>query len=52
MPLHTQVLCIGGNVLFTLFFLIGAGAGLSDGNFPMAFVMAVFAVAAGCSVWG
>lgn len=51
MPLHAQVLCIGGNVLFALFFLIGAGAGLSDRNFSMAFVMALFAVAAGYSVW-
>jgi hypothetical protein len=51
MPLHAQILCIGGNVLFGLFFLIGAGAGFSDGNFSMALVMTAFAVAAGYSVW-
>ena len=51
MPLHAQVLCIGGNVLFALFFLIGAGAGWSDGNSGMFAVMFVFAIAAGYSVW-
>lgn len=51
MPLHAQIICIGGNVLFALFFLIGAGAGYSDGNSGMFAVMAVFAVAAGYSVW-
>ena len=51
MPLHAQVLCIGGNVLFALFFLIGAGAGFSEGNFSMALVMTVFAAAAAYSVW-
>ena len=51
MPLHAQILCIGGNVLFAIFFLIGAGAGLSEGNFPMAFVMTLFGVAAAYSVW-
>ncbi len=33
------------SVLFAIFFLIGAGAGFSDGNFSMAFVMALFGVA-------
>lgn len=51
MPLHAQILCIGGNVLFALFFLIGAGAGWSDGNSGMFAVMFVFAVAASYSVW-
>lgn len=51
MPLHAQILCIGGNVLFAIFFLIGAGAGLSEGNFSMAFVMTLFGVAAAYSVW-
>jgi len=51
MPLHAQILCIGGNVLFAIFFLIGTGAGLSEGNFSMAFVMTLFGVAAAYSVW-
>lgn len=51
MPLHAQILCIGGNILFAIFFLIGAGAGLSEGNFSMAFVMTLFGVAAAYSVW-
>lgn len=51
MPLHAQIFCIGGNVLFAIFFLIGAGAGLSDGNYSMAFVMTLFGVAAAYSVW-
>jgi hypothetical protein len=51
MPLHAQILCIGGNILFALFFLIGAGAGWSDGNSGMFAVMFVFAIAASYSVW-
>lgn len=51
MPLHAQILCIGGNVLFALFFLIGASAGLTDGNFSMVLVMIVLAIAAGYSAW-
>lgn len=51
MPLHAQILCIGGNVLFALFFFIGAGAGWSDGNSGMFAVMIVFAAAAAYSVW-
>lgn len=51
MPLHAQIICIGGNVLFALFFVIGAGAGLSERNFSMAFVMIALAVAAAYSVW-
>jgi hypothetical protein len=51
MPLHAQIICIGGNVLFALFFLIGAGAGFGEGNSGMFAVMIVFAIAAGYSVW-
>lgn len=51
MPLHAQILCIGGNVLFSLFFLIGASAGFGEGNSGMFAVMAIFALAAGYSVW-
>ena len=51
MPLHAQVLCIGGNVLFALVFLIAAGAGWSDGNSGMFAVMLMFAIAASYSVW-
>ena len=51
MPLHAQILCIGGNVLFALFFLIGSGAGWSEGNSVMFAVMVVFAIAAAYSAW-
>ena len=51
MPLHAQVICIGGNVLFALFFVIGAMAGYSEGNSGMFAVMGMFAIAAGYSVW-
>ena len=37
--------------MFALFFVIGAGAGLSERNFSMAFVMIALAVAAAYSVW-
>ena len=51
MPLHAQIICIGGNVLFALFFMIGAGAGFGEGNSGMFAVMAAFAMAAAYSVW-
>ncbi len=51
MPLHAQIICIGGNVLFALFFMIGAGAGFGEGNSGMFAVMALFAIAAAYSVW-
>jgi membrane protein implicated in regulation of membrane protease activity len=51
MPLHAQILCIGGNVLFALIFFIAAGTGFSEGNSGMFATMLVFAVAAAYSVW-
>jgi hypothetical protein len=51
MPLHAQVICIGGNVLFAAFFLIGAQAGFAEGNSGMFAVMIVLAAAAAYSVW-
>lgn len=51
MPLHAQILCIGGNILFALFFLIGAMAGFGEGNSGMFAVMFVFAIAAAYTVW-
>ena len=51
MPLHAQILCIGGNILFALIFLIAAGTGWSNGDSGMFALMVVFAIAAGYSVW-
>jgi hypothetical protein len=51
MPLHAQILCIGGNILFALIFLIGAGTAWGEGNSGMLATMTVFGIAASYSVW-
>jgi hypothetical protein len=51
MPFHAQVLCIGGNALFALFFLIGAQGVMVEGNYGLALFLAFLAVAAIYSVW-
>lgn len=51
MPLHAQILCIGGNALFAFFFLIAAGTTLGEGGYGLAFFLAVLAGAAIYSCW-
>lgn len=51
MPIHAQILCIGGNSLFALFFVIAAGAGFVDGDFGMSAFMAALAAAAIYTAW-
>lgn len=51
MPLHAQILCIGGNVLFALLFLIAAQLSLAEGSYGLATFLAFLAVAAGYSSW-
>ncbi len=51
MPLHAQIVCIGGNCLFAFFFVIAAGAGFAAGDFGMAAFMVALAVAAIYTAW-
>ena len=51
MPIHAQVICIGGNALFALFFFL-AGAGLfTEGQLGPAIIMFVMTGAAAYSGW-
>lgn len=51
MPVHAQVICIGGNGLFSLFFFL-AGAGLfTEGQLGPAVLLFVMTVAAAYSAW-
>lgn len=51
MPLHAQILCIGGNALFALFFVIAAQGVMTDGNYGLALFLALLAAAAIYSGW-
>lgn len=51
MPLHAQVLCIGGNILFALVFLIAAQQSLAEGSFGLASFLALLAASAIYSCW-
>lgn len=51
MPLHAQILCIGGNGLFALFFLVAAQGVMVEGNYGLALFMAVLAAAAAYTCW-
>ena len=51
MPLHAQILCIGGNALFALIFLIGAAGANENGDTGLAMFLTGLAIAAGYSVW-
>jgi membrane associated rhomboid family serine protease len=50
-PLHAQILCIGGNALFAFFFLIAAGTGFGAGDYGLAFFLSALAVAAIYTCW-
>jgi len=51
MPLHAQFLCIGGNVLFALLFLIAAAGANANNDAGLTLFLLVMAIAAGYSVW-
>jgi hypothetical protein len=51
MPLHAQIVSIGGNGLFALIFLIAAGTGLETRDTGMAMFMAALAAAALYTTW-
>lgn len=51
MPLHAQILCIGGNILFALVFLIAAQQSLAEGSYGLASFMALLSASAIYSCW-
>ncbi len=51
MPMHAQILCIGGNILFALVFLIAAQQSLAEGSYGLASFMTLLAVSAIYSCW-
>jgi hypothetical protein len=51
MPLHAQILCIGGNALFALFFLVAAQQTMVEGSYGLALFLAFLAAAAIYSCW-
>jgi hypothetical protein len=51
MPIHAQILCIGGNGLFALFFLLAAQGVMVEGQYGMALFMAFLAAAAIYTCW-
>jgi hypothetical protein len=51
MPLHAQILCIGGNILFALVFLIAAQQSTVEGTYGLASFLALLAASAIYSCW-
>lgn len=51
MPLHAQILCIGGNALFAFFFLVAAQQSMVGGDYGLALFLAFLAAAAIYSSW-
>jgi hypothetical protein len=51
MPLHAQILCIGGNIVFALVFLIAAQQSMVAGNYGLAAFLALLAASAIYSCW-
>ncbi|MEZ5937236.1 MAG: hypothetical protein R3C52_03355 [Hyphomonadaceae bacterium] len=51
MPLHAQILCIGGNVVFAMFFLFATGQLLDQHQTGPAFLTLVLMGAAIYSAW-
>ncbi|MBI1339782.1 hypothetical protein GC169_06185 [bacterium] len=51
MPLHAQIICIGGNALLALLFAVAALAGGGDENAPPMLLMLAFAGVCAYSAW-
>ena len=51
MPVHAQILCIGGNVLFALVFLIATQQSMTSGSYGIATFLALLAASAIYSSW-
>lgn len=51
MPLHAQIVCVGGNGLFALLFVIAAQGAFANGDFSLAVFLLVLAAAGAYSVW-
>jgi hypothetical protein len=51
MPLHAQIICIGGNVMLALLMLLAAAQGYGGGNFGLGLFLTALAAACGYTVW-
>lgn len=51
MPLHAQILCIGGNILFALVFLVVAQQSMTEGSLGLAAFLALLGASAIYSCW-
>ena len=51
MPLHAQIVCIGGNALLGVLMLIAAAQGFTTGDFGLAVFMALLGGACAYTVW-
>ncbi len=51
MPLHAQIACIGGNILFTLLFLIAAQGAWANNDSGLALFLFALGAASAYSVW-
>ena len=51
MPLHAQIICIGGNVLLGVLMLIAAAQGFATGDFGLALFLAGLGAACGYTIW-
>lgn len=51
MPLHAQILCIGGNAMFALLFLVATQGAFVAGDFGLATFLAALTIAAAYSTW-
>jgi hypothetical protein len=51
MPLHAQIICIGGNALLGVLMLIAAAQGFSGGDLGLAVFLMMLASACGYTIW-
>jgi hypothetical protein len=51
MPLHAQIICIGGNALLGVLMLIAAAQGFTTGDFGLAVFLAVLAGSCSYTIW-
>lgn len=50
MPLHAQLICLGGNLFLVLLFVVAGLGGFADGDVPLGIGMSALAGVAGYSM--
>ena len=51
MPLHAQIICIGGNALLGVLMLIAAAQGFTTGDFGLAVFLTALGAACSYTIW-